>query len=85
MFDSERFLGMRLRRFSIASAVSGALLASIMFPASAEAASVWKGPFKSYYSCSFASGQDNPLMRANISIPCQRHDDGKWWYKTRWW
>lgn len=75
---------MKSRKIYLPVIVAAALATSAMSSPTANAAGSWHGPYDSYPACAFASGQDNPLMFINLKVPCERHNDGKWWYQTRW-
>ena len=50
----------------------------------ASAAAQWKGPFDSHGKCILSSGENRGLHWINVKRECKKHDDGKWWYQTRW-
>lgn len=75
---------MKNRKIYLPAIAVAAIVTSVISSPSANAAGSWNGSYNNYMSCAFASGQDNPLMFANLKVPCERHDDGKWWYQTRW-
>lgn len=69
----------------ILAVILATAVTTVGFATPANAAGGWKGPFSNWATCVAASGQGNPAAMINIATLCQQHDDGKWWYKSRFW
>lgn len=73
---------MKARKVGIVTTM--ALASTLLFAPAANAATGWHGPFSNRVTC-IASLATIKLRKPSVPIEeitlCQKHDDGKWWYR----